>query len=548
MIVRHHQSILLRHGTSAIVWAWAGAICVGTLMLAAAGGDPPNGSTGTAELSALRRLHPLVFTQIAVEHTLDTHLQSSAGGPEMPPPAGSRIVRFDPQDSADGVVELTRGFVAAGRPDVSFDGKHILFVGKRFASEAYQIWEMDTNGSGLRIITKGVGNCRSAIYLPSMYTIDADQPFYQLAFCSDSVGHAGGSLYTCRLDGSRVRQVTFDPGGVSDPFLLSDGRLLFSSWRSVAGSAARLQSVLLTVNTDGTDVFPFAGAGQAPVIRTMPCETPDGRIVYVESASVDPLHGGRLVAVESRRSLHTPEVVVSAAPGSYSSPMPLDDGGLLVSYRPGPGASYGIYRLDPASRERSNVVYDDPAWHELHARELRPRRVPPGRSSVVDDRVQTGLLYCLNAYLTNLDAAQSNNERRIDKVRIFGAQATTGGTSVASRSPAHVRLPASIIGEKLLGEVSVESDGSFYVELPARTPFRLQTVDADGTVLQAMRSWLWVMPKEARGCIGCHEDREMAPPNRHVLALRKPPHRVGLGEHDSRSLHQGHHSTEGRER
>ena len=43
-----------------------------------------------------------------------------------------------------------------------------------------------------------------------------------------------------------------------------------------------------------------------------------------------------------------------------------------------------------------------------------------------------------------------------------------------------------------------------------------------------MRSWLWVMPGERRGCIGCHEDRELTPPNRHVQALRKDAVPVGV--------------------
>jgi hypothetical protein len=56
----------------------------------------------------------------------------------------------------------------------------------------------------------------------------------------------------------------------------------------------------------------------------------------------------------------------------------------------------------------------------------------------------------------------------------------------------------------------------------------LQTLDADGDVVQAMRNWIWVMPREARGCVGCHEDRRLTPPNRHVLALQKRPKRVGI--------------------
>ena len=79
----------------------------------------------------------------------------------------------------------------------------------------------------------------------------------------------------------------------------------------------------------------------------------------------------------------------------------------------------------------------------------------------------------------------------------------------------------------LLGEFSVESDGSFFLQVPARTPFRVETLDESGRVLRTMHSWMWVMPGERRGCIGCHEDRELTPPNRHVLALRKLPQQVG---------------------
>jgi len=61
-------------------------------------------------------------------------------------------------------------------------------------------------------------------------------------------------------------------------------------------------------------------------------------------------------------------------------------------------------------------------------------------------------------------------------------------------------------------------------------PLRLETFDAEGNPIRAMRSWMWVMPNEKRGCIGCHEDRDLAPQNRHVLALRRPPRSVGVPE------------------
>ena len=91
-------------------------------------------------------------------------------------------------------------------------------------------------------------------------------------------------------------------------------------------------------------------------------------------------------------------------------------------------------------------------------------------------------------------------------------------------SVARKLLVAGVAGEA--DEAPVEEDGSFFLEVPARTPIRVETVDEHGAVLKAMRSWFWVMPNERRGCIGCHEDRELSPPNRHPLALRRPPHRI----------------------
>ena len=52
----------------------------------------------------------------------------------------------------------------------------------------------------------------------------------------------------------------------------------------------------------------------------------------------------------------------------------------------------------------------------------------------------------------------------------------------------------------------------------------MRAIDGRGDVSFSMENWIWVMPRESRGCIGCHEDRELTPPNRHVFALRKPPH------------------------
>ncbi|MHC4273144.1 MAG: HzsA-related protein [Planctomycetota bacterium] len=438
----------------------------------------------------------LVFTQVPVGAGLDL-------------PAGSRIVSFDPSRPQEGVTELTGGFSAAGRPDVSFDGRRLLFVGRRSPDEPLAVWEMNVDGSGLRRITDQAAGIRGAIYLSTIYTIDDHEPADQIAFCADDPGGAV-SLYTCRTDGTRLSRITFDPYGATDPCQLSDGRLLFSGG---PGSA------LLTVNTDGTDVFVFAAADEPPAWRGMPCETDDGSVVFVESPNDDGDRAGALVAVSRTSSLHSRRVLAGDPSGSYRSPAAAG-ANLLVSYRAHHSASYGLCVLDPKSGTRTAGVYDAPQWHELDAVVVRARTGIAGRSSVVNERVSHGVLYCLDAYLTGTQRSRGDGDERIDRLEVYRAMSSS---SRDLHDPA-----AGAVGQELLGTVPVEPDGSFHLNVPVRTPLRLETLGPDGQVLQAMRSWFWVMPGERRGCIGCHEDRELSPPNRHPLALRREPHLVGV--------------------
>ena len=156
---------------------------------------------------------------------------------------------------------------------------------------------------------------------------------------------------------------------------------------------------------------------------------------------------------------------------------------------------------------------------------------------MVDEGVGHGFLYCLNAYLTDLTPAGEIGDGGIATLRVFQGPGDRAGSALARTER-----------ETILGEVPVQSDGSVYLQVPARTPLRLETVDSDGNVLQTMQNWIWVMPSERRGCIGCHADRELSPPNRHVLALRERPRNIGIPQDEqARPLPHGPTRGEGRE-
>ena len=194
---------------------------------------------------------------------------------------------------------------------------------------------------------------------------------------------------------------------------------------------------------------------------------------------------------------------------------------LLASYRANKDSSYGLWIVDRNSGTRTRRVVDDPRWHELGAVTLAPRPVPAGRSSIVDPTRDYGQFYCLDSYRSDRPEIASVRPGQISKVRFIRGlpDARRAGAPADSATHATPLLP-----EEVLGEIPVEADGSFFVDVPPEVPLRMETLDADGNVLMSMKRWLWVMPREGRGCIGCHEDREMVPPNFHPAALRNPAH------------------------
>ena len=76
----------------------------------------------------------------------------------------------------------------------------------------------------------------------------------------------------------------------------------------------------------------------------------------------------------------------------------------------------------------------------------------------------------------------------------------------------------------VLGTVPVEEDGSVNFLLRPYIPVYFQALDEQGRAVQSMRSAVYTAPKENLSCIGCHENRHLAPPpQRTPIALRRKP-------------------------
>jgi len=433
---------------------------------------------------------------------------------------GGRIIRVD-TGAAPRV--LTEGFHDAADPDVSFDGQHIVFAGKRDAGDPWNLFEMRLDGSEVRQITRCESDCRDPVYQGTMYSIAADHPWRQLSFVSDRPGEieeAGStrstSLYSVDLDGSNIRRLTFNPSSDMDPAVLPDGRLVFASWqRSTLDRGDRGRVALFAAHTDGLDYALFAG-DPGRRIKHMPCVTVDRLVLFVESDGVAWDGAGSLASVSLRRNLHSYHAVTQAEDGLFAYPSPLPDGGVLVSRRPADGrGTHAVVRLDPRTGAFT-PVFDDPRYHDVQAVSASARPEPDGRSSVVVDGESAGKFYCLSVHETDVPAARWVAPGSRPRLRVLEGVPRKTIRDAGGRDQAPALLP-----RRMLGEIPVEQDGSFQIRVPADVPIELQLLDDEGMAMRTC-GWIWAGAGETRGCIGCHEDPERTPENRLAVALTRP--------------------------
>lgn len=445
-----------------------GAVTVGLLLLLTVAGaklfSPGNGlPPGT-----------VIFTRIA----------AGAGAAALDD--GGQIVARVPESAGGSLVVLTGRFHRARSPTVSYDARQLLFAAQRREGGYWQIWRMELDGRDVSQVTRDSTNHGEPAYLPGGRIVYS-------ATVEGQDGESGTALYTARHDGTDVQRITFHPYPDRAPAVLSDGRVLFVTRGSTGSHGGE---ALFTVRYDGTGAELFHENQEGGHLRGRAWETADAEVVFVESESPDAA-AGEVIAVSALRPLRSRRVIAGVSKGRFHSMSADPSGALLVSYRETDDTPFTVRWLESGTGELGALIVDDPDHHAVEPVVVAERQPPRSFVSVVDPLKTSGTLYCLDAELFDAPSVDLPGTRN-GAVRVFGA----GG---------------------LLGEIPLEADGSFFVEIPSNTPVRFETVDAGGRTIHGPSAWFWVRPNENRGCIGCHEDRESAPPNRVPMAVEQPP-------------------------
>jgi hypothetical protein len=424
-------------------------------------------------------------------------------------PKGSRIVRLALRTALSTPVPLTDGFFAAADPQINFEGTKVLFSGQKSQGERWQIWEMDLDGTDKRQVTQCTEDCVRATYLPGG----------QIAVAVEEVkgNDLQSYLAVAKMDGSEFRRITFGTAAFQLETILRDGRIVASApWPLVDAKQTNGARLLYTLRPDGTALESFRCEHSGAAIETEAAELEDNSLVFIQKARTGSPVGGQLVQIRQGAPAAT---ALGTRQAVYQSPQQLSEQELLVAKSvPATVDSAGrfdLYTLNLKTGTLGERLFSDPKFSSIEAVPVAPRAVPKHYWSTLNSESASGYFISLNSYLS-ADAPRGHFSTPIAQVRVLSVNSGDGK-------------------ERNLGEAPVESDGSFYVRVPANQPVRFVLLDAKGQTIREERSWVWTRPGEERGCTGCHGDKAVAPENHWPLTLRRFDTPTPLGENDHAS-------------
>ncbi len=436
------------------------------------------------------------------------------------------------------------------RPDVSFDGKRILFCFKPHNEKAFHLYEINADGSGLRQLTSGPFDDLDPIYLPDGHILFSTTRSHSYVRCMPPT--SAFVLARCEADGRNIYLVSANNEPDYLPSMLEDGRVIYTRWEYTDKPLWRAQK-LWTINPDGTYVSMFWGNQSVwPDVLKDARNIPGTRRVMVTGSAHHNWFSGAVGIIDPDKGLNfpygltkvtadvawpecgngpvdpveSPRYHASGAYTAYYSPYPLSEKDFLVSANR--GGKFALYLMDTDGNRE--LIYEG-VNNIFHAVPLKPRATPP----LLVDRVtwparneppKSGVIFSANVFENTLPELRS----RAKFLRILHIDEKTytywNKRPYLSTGPVVSAVQSEGV-KRVLGTVPIESDGSVAFTAPAGMALHFQLLDGQQRALQTMRSFVSVMPGEHRGCLGCHElHSTTTQPKGMPLALQQPPRTI----------------------
>lgn len=508
-------------------------------------------------------------------------------------PGGGLFVLEGFREDRPRLRQLTESFAAGsfGSPDVSFDGKRIVFSycrhypdlagrekvdkGQLPEDSFYKIFEMNADGSGLRQLTFGRYDDFDPRYLPNGEIVFLSTRKGTALQCSQSSAEAtrretlpdsyvrcGGdtrrpvavfTLHGMDANGGNLRPLSAFENFEWTPAVAADGRLLYTRWDYIDRFNGHFFS-LWSANQDGTNPqLVYGNYTKAPQAVLEARSVPGSSRLVFTAAAHHSNTGGSICLLDRDRGAEgeapltriTPELPFpeTEAWGNhfYAHPWPLSEEFFLVSWadhRLPPHAG-----SQPISDGRNPVngmglylldafgnlelLCRDPDLSSHYPMPLAPRPRPAAQASLVDWDGPPAGRFLVQDIYQGLPGTPNGSIKQIRLV------AVPPKVQPFMNQPM-LGVSSEDPGKYVLGHAPVEADGSAYFWAPSGVPVFFQALDAEGVAVQTMRTLTYLMPGQTLACVGCHESRDTAPsPRGPVLAVRREPTRLATGPEGS---------------
>lgn len=534
-------------------------LCGGILsvMLAACGSSPPDDileKSGQAALVFVREKSRTGNQSEPMRSNVDEYYP------------GSDIFLLSPISSQGKLTNLTAQYTQAGQtdprnygacadPEVSFDGRKILFSMRVNRSSRWRLYEMNADGTNLLQLTDGSNteDDMDPAYLPNGQIVftstrpgivdEYERRTSPLLFVADRA--ADGRL-------TNLRQISFNQSHDINPMVHSSGKIIYGRWEHL-GNPNKFP--LFVMNPDGTRPFVMYGnhspSGSSDRAFVEARELSDGGLVCSIMERNSPFEGGAIAIIDISKSDDNLTFITPAdvrfnnanrsTAGFYKTPHPIIDKSastdrrekILVAMSPIPreangsrseGVDYGIYVMD---KDGSNLrlIYNDPEYNEIDpvpvmAREKVPGGVPqiigmdPNVAAGLASNATTGMFFDGNVYdrasndgQVRPSASLVNDDGSIGQAKYLRVLEAVSLPRDGNRRGASIGN-TNFEKQRTIGYAAIRSDGSFSIEVPANRSLHVQTLDQYGMMLVNQLTWIQVMPGEKRLCTGCHDSHD----------------------------------------
>ncbi len=396
-------------------------------------------------------------------------------------------------------------------PAVHYDGKTILFAYRPDETNQFHLYTIQSDGSGLTQLTD---SDRYDDFEPT-WTPDGGIVFNS-SRCMRWVPcwyAQVANMHRCEADGSDIRPLSFGVETENSPWVLNDGRVIYTRWEYVDRSQVALHG-LWTFNPDGAMVQLFydnLGTGNL-YITAKPVPDSDKVVCTVQHGHGRNEGRGRLLMIDAS---HGPESEKSARfvdrgfrkVGDYKAgdeqawrdPFPLSENCILTAslrslvLMNGRGDYQVVYTLDDTIDGNLNLHEPRP----LVARDREPI-IPP----VVDPGDGMGTMVLMDVYETR--DGKGIERGSIRSLLIMEELPRPAANCAYSDA---LSTNSNYVLHRILGTVPIAEDGSAHFKVPAGRPIFFVAQDEKGKAAKAMGSFTSVMPGEVVGCVGCHEQR-----------------------------------------